>query len=417
MLNIVLFGPPGAGKGTQSEKLITAYNLVHLSTGDILRSEIAAGTELGMEAKKLMDQGILVPDEVVIGMISSKLDQNKDAKGFIFDGFPRTTAQAKALDELLKEKNTGISMMLALEVSDEELTKRLLLRGKDSGRPDDRDEEVIRKRIEEYANKTAPLRDYYMAQNKYRSVHGIGTIDEIFEGLCNAINFTQSEKTPKTTEPEKSEGIVAKVVDMVKNVFSGDEKTEDKSKTRTKVGKAAPERVKAAQKPAAKKIVKPAGKAQVKPAAKKVIAKKKVKTAAKAARPAASKKKPAAKQIAAKKAAAKKPVAKKSMKKVSAKKASAKKVVKPAGRKGGKVTSRKPAAKKTIKKVVKKIAKKVPAKKTVKKIVKKASAKKMIRKAVKKVSAKKVVKKVTPKKAAKKTSPKKAVKKGGKKRR
>jgi adenylate kinase len=410
MLNIVLFGPPGAGKGTQSEKLITAYNLVHLSTGDILRSEIAAGTELGMEAKKLMDQGILVPDEVVIGMISSKLDQNKDAKGFIFDGFPRTTAQAKALDELLKEKNTGISMMLALEVSDEELTKRLLLRGKESGRPDDRDEEVIRKRIEEYANKTAPLRDYYMAQNKYRSVHGIGTIDEIFEGLCNAINFTQSEKTPKTTEPEKSEGIVAKVVDMVKNVFSSDEKTENKPKTRTKVSKAAPERVKAAQKPAAKKIVKPAGKAQVKPAAKKVIAKKKVKTATKTVRPAASKKKPAAKQIAAKKAAAKKPVAKKSMKKVSAKKTSPKKVVK-------KVASRKPAAKKTIKKVVKKIAKKVPAKKIVKKTVKKVSAKNVIRKAAKKVSAKKVVKKATPKKAAKKSSPKKAIKKGGKKRR
>src|SRR5277367_6401214 len=137
MLNIVLFGPPGAGKGTQSEKLISKYQLVHLSTGDILRSEIANGTKLGLEAKKLMDQGVLVPDEVVIGMIESKVDANKNAKGFIFDGFPRTTAQAEALDRLLKTKDTGISMMLALEVDNEELVKRLLNRGKDSGRADD----------------------------------------------------------------------------------------------------------------------------------------------------------------------------------------------------------------------------------------------------------------------------------------
>jgi len=188
MLNIVLFGPPGAGKGTQSEKLIAKFQLVHLSTGDILRGEIAAGTALGMEAKKLMDAGVLVPDEVVIGMISSKLDHNKNAKGFIFDGFPRTTAQAEALDKLLAEKNTSITMMLALEVDDEELTKRLLLRGKDSGRPDDQNEEIIRNRIKEYNNKTAPLKSYYSAQNKFQSVHGIGSIDEIFTNLCNRIN-------------------------------------------------------------------------------------------------------------------------------------------------------------------------------------------------------------------------------------
>ena len=156
MLNIVLFGPPGAGKGTQSEKLIEKYQLVHLSTGDILRGEIAAGTELGLEAKKLMDEGALVPDEVVIGMISSKLDQNKGVKGFIFDGFPRTTAQAEALDSLLSEKSTSITTMLALEVDTEELTKRLLLRGKDSGRADDQNEEIIRNRISEYNNQTAP---------------------------------------------------------------------------------------------------------------------------------------------------------------------------------------------------------------------------------------------------------------------
>src|ERR1043165_2598294 len=150
MLNIVLFGPPGAGKGTQSEKLLAKYKLVHLSTGDILRAEIANKTALGMEAKKLMDEGILVPDEVVIGMIESKVDANKDANGFIFDGFPRTTAQAEALDKLLSKKNTAISMMLALEVEIEELIKRLLHRGEDSGRADDRDRNVIGKRIVEY---------------------------------------------------------------------------------------------------------------------------------------------------------------------------------------------------------------------------------------------------------------------------
>src|SRR4029079_8016296 len=133
MLNIVLFGPPGAGKGTQSEKLIEKYKLVHLSTGDILRNEIKNGTALGLEAKKLMDQGLLVPDEVVIGMIGSRLDSNRDAKGFIFDGFPRTTAQAEELDKLLSQKGTAISMMLALEVDKEELIKRLLNRGKESG--------------------------------------------------------------------------------------------------------------------------------------------------------------------------------------------------------------------------------------------------------------------------------------------
>lgn len=187
MLNIVLFGPPGAGKGTQAIKLIERCHLIHLSTGDILRGEITAGTQLGMEAKKLMDAGLLVPDEVVIRMISSKLDQNKDAKGFIFDGFPRTTAQAKALDELLAGKNTAITMMLALEVDDEELTKRLLLRGKDSGRADDQNEGIIRNRIKEYNTKTAPLKDYYSKQGKFHAVYGIGSIDDIFGKLCTII--------------------------------------------------------------------------------------------------------------------------------------------------------------------------------------------------------------------------------------
>ncbi|PRY55082.1 adenylate kinase [Arcticibacter pallidicorallinus] len=183
MLNLVLFGPPGAGKGTQSQKLIEKYKLVHLSTGDILRSEISNGTELGTEAKKLMDQGLLVPDAVVIGMISNKLDSNKDANGFIFDGFPRTVAQAEALDSLLESKNTAISGMIALIVDNDELQKRLLLRGKDSGRPDDANPEIISKRIQEYNDKTAPVANFYKAQNKYQSVNGIGSIEDIFASI------------------------------------------------------------------------------------------------------------------------------------------------------------------------------------------------------------------------------------------
>ncbi|MFN8165375.1 MAG: adenylate kinase [Bacteroidia bacterium] len=187
MLNLVLFGPPGAGKGTQSENLIREFNLVHLSTGDILRAEVKAETKLGLEAKKLMDQGLLVPDEVVIGMIESKIDSNKDARGFIFDGFPRTTKQAEALDALLSKKQTGITMMLALEVDDAELIKRLLIRGKDSGRADDQDESIIARRISEYNSKTAPLKEYYSKQGKFKSIKGIGTIDEIFKSLSDAI--------------------------------------------------------------------------------------------------------------------------------------------------------------------------------------------------------------------------------------
>jgi len=184
MLNLVLFGPPGAGKGTQSQKLIEKYGLIHLSTGDLLRSEIAQGTELGLEAKKLMDHGMLVPDNVVIGMISHKLDANKEARGFIFDGFPRTVAQAEALNELLQSKGSGISGMIALEVNDTELEHRLLLRGKDSGRPDDANPEIIRKRIKEYNDKTAPVAEFYKNQHKFSSINGIGSIDEIFAAIC-----------------------------------------------------------------------------------------------------------------------------------------------------------------------------------------------------------------------------------------
>ena len=188
MLNIVLFGPPGAGKGTQSAKLIEKYELVHLSTGDILRAERKAGTPLGQEAQKYIDGGKLVPDSVVIGMIETHIDKNISGRGFIFDGFPRTTAQADALDKLLGSKGTSIHLMLALEVNEEELKKRLLLRGKESGRADDQNPEVIQTRIHVYNSETAPVKEFYTTQGKYFGVNGIGSIDDIFIILSNKID-------------------------------------------------------------------------------------------------------------------------------------------------------------------------------------------------------------------------------------
>jgi adenylate kinase len=188
MFNIILFGPPGSGKGTQSEKLIEAYGLKHLSTGDLLRSEIARQTPLGLEAKSIMDKGQLVPDEVVIGMISSAIELNPEAKGFLFDGFPRTVAQSEALDKLLKLKNTEIGVVLAMEVGEEELVKRLLNRGLTSGRSDDTNESVIRARITEYKDKTTVVANYYQQFNKVVHLKGEGTVEEIFNGLCSEID-------------------------------------------------------------------------------------------------------------------------------------------------------------------------------------------------------------------------------------
>jgi adenylate kinase len=188
MLNLILFGPPGSGKGTQSEKLIVKYGLKHLSTGDLLRSEIAQQSQLGMEAKNFMDKGQLVPDEVVIGMIRSAIENNPTVKGFLFDGFPRTSAQAAALDQLMELKNTAIKMMLAMEVGEKELMSRLLKRGETSGRSDDTNEEVVKARIVEYHNKTAAVADYYNQFNKVVTIKGEGTVEDIFNALCNEID-------------------------------------------------------------------------------------------------------------------------------------------------------------------------------------------------------------------------------------
>jgi len=340
MLNIVLFGPPGAGKGTQSENLINKYGLVHLSTGDILRSEIARGTSLGKKAKEIMDKGELVGDEIVIGMIESKLDENPHAKGFIFDGFPRTSAQAVALDDLLQKKGTGISGMLALEVDDEELTKRLLLRGKDSGRADDRDETVIRRRIQEYNDKTLPLKNYYNEQGKFHSIGGIGTIEEIFKSLVERIVFLNAEMDLTSLESdlehldltiqdfELADDIAPELLLEIDAIKRAEAEEEEEKKQNAKAGKQA----------------------------------------------AASAKKMAA--------GSKKPV-------VNTKKPSVKKASKAPAKKAVKKSL---PAKKATKKIVKKIAPK--------KVVKKSSAKKVIKKAVK--SAKKVIKKVAPKKTVKK---------------
>jgi adenylate kinase len=187
MFNLVLFGPPGSGKGTQSDKLVAKYGLIHLSTGNLLREEIGKKTPLGLEAKSFVDKGQLVPDEVVIGMIDSCLEKHRDATGFLFDGFPRTVAQAQALDKLLELKKTKIDKVLILSVDEGELIKRLILRGKISGRSDDADENVQRKRQEVYKRETLPVAAYYSKPKIVSNVDGMGEIDQIFERLCSHI--------------------------------------------------------------------------------------------------------------------------------------------------------------------------------------------------------------------------------------
>ena len=188
MFNIVLFGPPGSGKGTQSEKLIQKYGFKHLSTGDLLRKEMKEGTPLGLEAKSLIEAGQLVPDEVVIGMVSSAVDTNPDVPGFLFDGFPRTVAQAEALDKLLAEKGTSIHLVLFLVVNEEELIKRLVRRAETSTRLDDKNPDIQRKRQQVYKNETLPVASYYNGFNKVSRLDGEGTVDAIFDRLANVID-------------------------------------------------------------------------------------------------------------------------------------------------------------------------------------------------------------------------------------
>jgi adenylate kinase len=188
MFNLILFGPPGSGKGTQSDRLVEKYGLIHLSTGNLLREEIANKTPLGKEAKKFIDHGQLVPDEVVIGMVDSFFDKHKNANGFLFDGFPRTVAQAQALDKLLALKKTDIAVVLALDVAETELISRLLNRGKTSGRSDDTDEVVIKKRFTVYTNETSPVADYYKKSRKFKAIQGEGSVEEINAALRQAID-------------------------------------------------------------------------------------------------------------------------------------------------------------------------------------------------------------------------------------
>ena len=328
MLNIVLFGPPGAGKGTQAKKLCEKYNLIHLSTGDLLRDEISRGTVLGIQAKTIMDSGVLVSDDIVIGMIGSKLDANPNAAGFIFDGFPRTQAQAKALDDLLESKKSSIRLMIALEVTDEELLQRLLLRGSESGRADDQNEEVIRRRIYEYNSKTAPLKQYYSFQNKFHSVYGMGTIEDIFELLCATIDNKVRKDEPYhdgtvtvadiSVEDEPAMHMTEKSEFKAHKPEPKIHKPEEKkvsAPVKKEVKKVAPAKKKAAAPAKKKKAAKPAKKKAVKKVAKKAAQKKIVKKSVK--------KKVAPKKKITKKAA-KKP-AKKAVKKKTSKKAAPKK--------------------------------------------------------------------------------------------
>ena len=188
MLNLVLFGPPGSGKGTQASKLVDKYKLVHISTGDLFRYEMGNDTALGLKAKEYMAKGELVPDEVTINMLKNKVMMHPDAKGFIFDGFPRTIAQAIALDHLMQELGQQISSLIALSVNEDEIVKRILERGKTSGRPDDNDESIIKKRFTVYNEETAPVFDYYDKQDKGIRVEGIGSIEDIFKSLTSEID-------------------------------------------------------------------------------------------------------------------------------------------------------------------------------------------------------------------------------------
>jgi adenylate kinase len=193
MINLVLFGPPGSGKGTQAAHLVEKYELLHISTGDLFRYEMGNDTPLGLEAKSYIEKGELVPDEVTIGMLRNKVEANPDVAGYIFDGFPRTVAQAEALDELMASKEEQVDQLLMLDVPEEELVERLLNRGKTSGRADDNDESIIRNRIQVYASETTPVFDYYAEQDKAVKINGVGSIEEIFSRLSSQVDSLQAQ--------------------------------------------------------------------------------------------------------------------------------------------------------------------------------------------------------------------------------
>lgn len=343
MLNIVLFGPPGAGKGTQSARLVERYNLVHLSTGDIFRWNIREETDLGRQARSFMERGALVPDGITIGMLGEELKKHPGANGFIFDGFPRTEAQAEALDEFMAGRGDGISAMIALEVPEEELKKRLVHRGDVSGRPDDMDPDIINNRLQVYRTETAPVAGYYKKQKKYVAIHGLGSVDDIADRINHEVEKLKHKPNVVVHAPVLEKPIFRPVVEP------------------------APAAKKPTAAPAAKKPATAAKKPVPVPAAKKPA-------------PAAKKATPA--PPAPKAAAVKKPAASAGNSKNTAKKAAKKGVVKS-----------------DPKKVVKKTAvKKVAKKAAVKKVTKKASVKKIVKKVVKKVAVK-----VTKKAAAKGT--------------
>ena len=317
MFNLVLFGPPGSGKGTQSVRLADKYHLIHLSTGDMLRREIAHETPLGKAAKEIMDRGELVSDQIVIGMIENQLENNPQAHGFIFDGFPRTTVQAMALDELLSKFNSKIDVTLSLEVDNVELVKRLLIRGKDSGRADDRDETVIANRIKEYQNKTAPLIEYYRNAGKFRSVWGMDGIDQVFQLLCNEIDKVGHHQVQVGISPDWNESIDSFREDVTEKPKPSKGSNAAKKKTKQKASNSAPAKnktLKTGKKSSVKKLSSKfkkttAGKKnKPAPKPKKISSKKRKPTNKKSIRSIIAKKKPLTKKVKAK------PVSKKKIK-------------------------------------------------------------------------------------------------------
>jgi adenylate kinase family enzyme len=411
MRNIIIFGPPGAGKGTQSEKLSAKYNLVHLSTGDILRAERKAGTPLGAQAQDFINKGLLVPDELVAGVLENEMNKHPEAAGFIFDGFPRNTAQVPMLDAMLERRGAKLDMVVALEVDDnEELVRRIVNRAVLSGRADDQDPVVVGNRLNVYHEETAPVIGVYKSRSQYTGVYGMNNIEQVFDDLCMLIdNIGRKESAPVKDEAPAAKPAAKKAAKpatkkAAKPVAKKAAKPATKKATKPVAKKAAKPATKKAAKPAAKKAAKPATKKATKP-----VAKKAAKPATKkAAKPAAKKAaKPATKK-------ATKPVAKKAAKPATKKaaKPAAKKTAKPATKKAAKPVAKKaakPATKKAAKPVAKKAAK--PATKKAAKPVAKKAAKPVAKKAAKPV-AKKAAKPAT-KKATKKAA-KPATKKASK---